>query len=159
MDPFSEQDAQTTERNLDNRLSRYLTRIEHLMNRDRSRSVSPIGGRHHKKILTKGPMINRIDTYIKYEHPLHLIAKIMQHKDVDLTKCFFSELKSYQGHHKRQKIYRFVPVRVVQQENRQYDEEESEKIPSRKRSAILCLRIRNHCRRTLKEAFEMMRKQ
>lgn len=123
MDPFPDQEAIATERQMDSRLSRYLTRIEHLMNRDRSRSVSPIGGRHNKKILARGPMINRIDTYIKYEHPLHIIARVMQHRDLSLLKDFFTELKGYQGHLKRQKIYRFVPVRVVQQENRQYDEE------------------------------------
>lgn len=90
MEPLSEHDAPAAERNLNSKLNRYIARIEHLITRDRSRSVSPISNRHNKRLTTKGPMINRIDTYIKYEHPLHIITKIMQHNDVSLVASSFA---------------------------------------------------------------------
>lgn len=85
------------------------------MNRDRSRSPSPYNPKGRAKVLTKGPMISRLDTYIRYEHCFHVLMKLMANRDQYLVKIFFAELKHFQGQRKQQKIYRFVPVRVVQQ--------------------------------------------
>lgn len=155
MDLSGAKSAGATER-MDDRISRYVQRIEKLINRDRSRSPSPYNPRSKNKILTKGPMINRLDTYIKYEHSLYVLAKFMQAKDSFLVKVFFNELKGYQGHRIQQKIYRFVPIRVIQPDS-SYVEENTTVIRENRKQSLLAFRVRNMYGRVMKEAFDIMR--
>ncbi len=84
-------------------------------------------------------MINRLDTYIKYEHSLYVLAKFMQTKESFLVRVFFNELKLCQGQKIQQKIYRFVPIRVMQPDA-SYVEENTSVMRENRRHAVLLMR-------------------